>query len=128
MGELSGFREPAHGRLTDPGLRRADLDVLADDCLRGVAEDTLYKLGFPRNVYSISKGLLNGFVRVLSGELAGGDLRVNAVCPGWVQTRMGGTGAPRTVDQGARGIVWAATLGDDGPKGGFFRDGQPISW
>jgi len=128
MGELSGFRSPAHDRLTDPGLRRADLDALVDDCLRGVAENSLGKLGFPRNVYSVSKGLLNGYVRVLSGELAGGSLKVNAVCPGWVRTRMGGNSAPRSVEQGARGIVWACTLPADGPKGGFFRDGEPISW
>lgn len=128
MGELAGFRSPAHERLTDPGLRRSDLDALADECLRGVAAGDLEKRGFPRNVYSISKGILNGFVRVLSGELAGGSLHVNAVCPGWVQTRMGGSSAPRSVDQGARGIVWAATLPADGPKGGFFRDGEAISW
>jgi NAD(P)-dependent dehydrogenase (short-subunit alcohol dehydrogenase family) len=128
MGELSSFRPPAYDRLTDPGLRREDLDALAEDCLRGVAENTLAQQGFPRNVYSVSKALVNGFARVLSGELAGGDVHVNAVCPGWVQTRMGGSGAPRSVEVGARGIVWAATLPSDGPKAGFFRDGEAISW
>lgn len=128
MGELSGFRSPAHERLTDPGLRRSDLDALAEECVRGVVEGNLEELGFPRNVYSISKGILNGFARVLSGELAGSGLHVNAVCPGWVQTRMGGSAAPRSVEQGARGIVWAATLPPDGPKAGFFRDGEAISW
>ena len=53
---------------------------------------------------------------------------MNAVCPGWVRTRMGGRGASRGVELGARGIVWAATLAPDGPSGGFFRDGQPIPW
>ncbi|MFT3923333.1 MAG: SDR family NAD(P)-dependent oxidoreductase [Myxococcales bacterium] len=128
MGELSGFAPPAHERLTDPGLRRADLDGLAEECVRAVAKDGFARLGFPRNVYSVSKGLVNGFVRVLSGELAGGDVHVNAVCPGWVQTRMGGASAPRSVEQGARGIVWAASLPPSGPKGGFFRDGKAISW
>lgn len=33
-----------------------------------------------------------------------------------------------TVEDGARGIVWAATLPDDGPSGGFFRHGEPIAW
>ncbi len=128
MGELSNFGPPAHERLTDPNLRREDLDALAEACLRGVAEDTLAQQGFPRNVYSISKGLVNGFVRVLSREHAGGELHVNAVCPGWVQTRMGGSAAPRSVEVGARGIVWAATLPSDGPKAGFFRDAEAISW
>jgi NAD(P)-dependent dehydrogenase (short-subunit alcohol dehydrogenase family) len=128
MGELSGFRPPAYDRLTDPGLRREDLDALAEDCLRGVLENTLSEQGFPRNVYSVSKALVNGFVRVLSLELAGTGLHVNAVCPGWVKTRMGGSAAPRSVEVGALGIVWAATLPDDGPKAGFFRDGEPISW
>ena len=52
---------------------------------------------------------------------------VNAVCPGWVATDMGGPGG-RPVAEGAAGIVWAATLPDDGPTGGFFRDGRPIPW
>jgi NAD(P)-dependent dehydrogenase (short-subunit alcohol dehydrogenase family) len=52
---------------------------------------------------------------------------VNAVCPGWVATDMGGRGG-RPVEEGAAGIVWAATLPDEGPTGGFFRDGRPIPW
>jgi len=53
---------------------------------------------------------------------------VNAVCPGWVQTDMGGLSASRDLEQGARGIVWAAALPDGGPHGGFFRDGKAIDW
>jgi NAD(P)-dependent dehydrogenase (short-subunit alcohol dehydrogenase family) len=53
---------------------------------------------------------------------------VNAVCPGWVSTEMGGASAPRTVAEGAAGIVWAATLAPDAPTGGFFRDGRRIPW
>ncbi|RUW97922.1 short-chain dehydrogenase, partial [Mesorhizobium sp. M2A.F.Ca.ET.037.01.1.1] len=52
---------------------------------------------------------------------------VNAICPGWVATDMGGPGG-RPVAQGAAGIVWAATLPDDGPTGGFFRDGKRLPW
>ena len=47
---------------------------------------------------------------------------------GWVRTDMGGQSAPRSVEEGARGIVWAATLDGNGPTGGFYRDGKPISW
>jgi NAD(P)-dependent dehydrogenase (short-subunit alcohol dehydrogenase family) len=52
---------------------------------------------------------------------------MNCVCPGWVATDMGGSGG-RPVSEGAAGIVWAATLPDDGLAGGFFRDGQPLPW
>jgi NAD(P)-dependent dehydrogenase (short-subunit alcohol dehydrogenase family) len=53
---------------------------------------------------------------------------VNAVCPGWVRTDMGGSAAPRSVAEGAASVLWAALLPDDGPTGGFFRDGRPVPW
>jgi NAD(P)-dependent dehydrogenase (short-subunit alcohol dehydrogenase family) len=79
-------------------------------------------------VYSASKAALNALTRVLARELAARGVLVNAVCPGWVRTAMGGAGAPRSVEEGAAGIVWAATLPPDAPSGGFFRDGRPIPW
>lgn len=78
--------------------------------------------------YRISKTALNALTRILAAETRGYNILVNSVCPGWVRTDMGGPQAERTVEQGAAGIVWAATLPDDGPTGGFFRDGQPIPW
>ncbi|HRF61617.1 MAG TPA: SDR family oxidoreductase [Candidatus Competibacter sp.] len=78
--------------------------------------------------YRISKTALNALTRILAAEARGFNILVNSVCPGWVRTDMGGPNAERTVEQGASGIVWAATLPDDGPSGGFFRDGQPIPW
>ena len=77
--------------------------------------------------YRISKLALNGLTVMLAEELEGSGILVNAVCPGWVATDMGGSGG-RPVEDGARGIVWAATLSDRGPTGGFFRDGRPIPW
>jgi NAD(P)-dependent dehydrogenase (short-subunit alcohol dehydrogenase family) len=77
--------------------------------------------------YRLSKAGLNALTRILAAELAAEGVLVNAVCPGWVATDMGGPGG-RPVAQGAAGIVWAATLPDDGPTGGFFRDGRPIPW
>jgi NAD(P)-dependent dehydrogenase (short-subunit alcohol dehydrogenase family) len=77
--------------------------------------------------YSTSKAALNALTRVLAGELAGTGVLVNSVCPGWVATDMGGSGG-RPVAEGAAGIVWAATLPDNGPTGGFFRDGKPLPW
>ncbi len=76
--------------------------------------------------YRLSKAGLNGLTRVLAAELP--EVRVNSVCPGHVKTPFGGPGATREVDEGAQGIVWAATLEAGGPSGGFFRDGQPIAW
>jgi NAD(P)-dependent dehydrogenase (short-subunit alcohol dehydrogenase family) len=77
--------------------------------------------------YSISKAGLNALTLMLADAFSGSRVLVNAVCPGWVATDMGGPGG-RPVADGAAGIVWAATLPDGGPTGGFFRDGAPIPW
>jgi NAD(P)-dependent dehydrogenase (short-subunit alcohol dehydrogenase family) len=77
--------------------------------------------------YSVSKAALNALTRELAGELRRDRILVNAICPGWVATDMGGPGG-RPVRDGAAGIVWAATLPDTGPTGGFFRDGRPLPW
>jgi NAD(P)-dependent dehydrogenase (short-subunit alcohol dehydrogenase family) len=78
--------------------------------------------------YRLSKTALNAVTRIFADELRGTAVKINSVCPGWVRTDMGGENAPLGVAEGARGIVWAATLPDDGPSGGFFRQGEPIAW
>jgi NAD(P)-dependent dehydrogenase (short-subunit alcohol dehydrogenase family) len=78
--------------------------------------------------YRLSKTALNALTRILADELQDTGIKVNSVCPGWVRTEMGGPNATLSVEEGARGIVWAATLPDDGPSGGFFRHGEPIPW
>ncbi len=84
--------------------------------------------GFP--AYRMSKTALNALTRIAASELAAvsPNIKVNAVCPGWVRTDMGGPNADRTVEEGAATAVWLAMLPDDGPTGGFFRDKQPIPW
>jgi NAD(P)-dependent dehydrogenase (short-subunit alcohol dehydrogenase family) len=77
--------------------------------------------------YSLSKAGLNALTQMLAAELRKDRILVNAACPGWVATDMGGPRG-RPVAEGAASIVWAATLPDDGPTGGFFRDGRPLSW
>jgi NAD(P)-dependent dehydrogenase (short-subunit alcohol dehydrogenase family) len=89
---------------------------------------SLANMGAGPPAYQVTKAALNALTRTLAGELRSAHILVNAVCPGWVATAMGGAGAPRSVQEGAAGIVWAATLPDKGPTGGFFRDGKPLQW
>jgi NAD(P)-dependent dehydrogenase (short-subunit alcohol dehydrogenase family) len=77
--------------------------------------------------YGVSKAALNALTIKLAGELRDRRILVNAVCPGWVATDMGGMGG-RPVEQGAASVLWAVDLPDDGPTGGFFRDGRPVGW
>jgi NAD(P)-dependent dehydrogenase (short-subunit alcohol dehydrogenase family) len=101
--------ESGHGRLVNVSSGAGALTGMRD--------------GAP--AYSLSKAALNALTLMLADALPG--VLVNAVCPGWVETDMGGPGG-RPVADGAAGIVWAATLPDDGPTGGFFRDGRPVAW
>ncbi len=78
--------------------------------------------------YRLSKTMLNGTTVLLAKELYGKNILVNAVCPGWVRTDLGGPHAPVSPEQAAETPVWLATLPDDGPTGGFFREHQPIPW
>jgi NAD(P)-dependent dehydrogenase (short-subunit alcohol dehydrogenase family) len=78
--------------------------------------------------YRLSKALLNGITVLLAKELRGTRILVNSACPGWVRTRLGGEQAPLMPAQGAVTPVWLATLPDDGPTGGFFREKRPIPW
>jgi len=77
--------------------------------------------------YRVSKAGLNALTRMLAAELRPDGILVNSVCPGWTATDMGEHGG-RPVQAGAASVVWAATLPDDGPAGGFFRDGRPLPW
>jgi NAD(P)-dependent dehydrogenase (short-subunit alcohol dehydrogenase family) len=87
----------------------------------------LTDMGGGTPAYRTSKAALNALTRVLAAELRADRILVNAICPGWVATDMGGAGG-RPVSEGAAGIVWAVELPDDGPTSGFFRDGRLIAW
>jgi NAD(P)-dependent dehydrogenase (short-subunit alcohol dehydrogenase family) len=78
-------------------------------------------------MYGVTKAALNALTVRFSKELPA-TVKVNAMCPGWVRTRMGGAGATRTPDEGAETAVWLATLGEDGPTGGFWRDRKRVDW
>lgn len=77
--------------------------------------------------YAVSKAALNA-LNVKVSQAVRGDVKVNAMCPGWVSTEMGGSGAPRSPEEAVDTLLWLATLPDDGPNGGFFRDRKPIPW
>lgn len=92
----------------------------------GLAQLAGMSAGSP--AYRISKAALNAFTATLAAELAGSGILVNAACPGWVRTALGGQNAPVSVEKGADTAVWLATLPDGGPNGGFFKERKPIAW
>jgi NAD(P)-dependent dehydrogenase (short-subunit alcohol dehydrogenase family) len=107
---LPHLRRSAHGRIVNVSS----------------GSGSLTEMGAGTPAYSISKASLNALTRILAAELQSDGVLVNAICPGWTNTDMGQGGRP--VSEGAAGIVWAAELPDDGPSGGFFRDGRPLAW
>lgn len=106
------LRQGGHGRIVNVSSGAGQLDDMQGG----------------RAAYRISKSGLNALTRTLAADEAGAGLLVNTMCPGWVRTDMGTSAAPRSVQEGADTAVWLATLPDDGPSGGFFRDRKPIPW
>jgi len=107
-----------------PLLRRSDHGRIVNVSSGG---GSLTDMGGGIPAYRVSKASLNALTRMWADELRRDRILVNSICPGWVATDMGGGGG-RPVAEGAAGIVWAATLPDDGPTGGFFRDRHPVPW
>ncbi|WP_306143818.1 SDR family NAD(P)-dependent oxidoreductase [Roseibium sp. MMSF_3412] len=77
--------------------------------------------------YGVAKAALNALT-VASARTLPENVKVNAMCPGWVRTRMGGAAATRSPEEGADTAIWLATLDQDGPTGGFFRDRKRFDW
>jgi NAD(P)-dependent dehydrogenase (short-subunit alcohol dehydrogenase family) len=88
---------------------------------------SLAGMGAGTPAYHVSKAALNALTRTLAAELRSDGILVNAICPGWTATDMGGAGG-RPVEDGAASVVWGVTLPGDGPTGGFFRDGRALPW
>jgi NAD(P)-dependent dehydrogenase (short-subunit alcohol dehydrogenase family) len=109
---VPGMRERGYGRVVNLSSGAGQLSDMG--------------AGYP--AYRMSKAALNALTRITAAELGRGNVKINAMCPGWVRTEMGGPNATRTVDKGAETAVWLATLPADGPSGGFFRDMKPIPW
>lgn len=89
---------------------------------------SLAEMGGGTLAYRMSKASLNAITRILADEVRGSGILINAMCPGWVRTEMGGRHAPRSVEDGADTAIFLATLPDNGPTGGLFRDRKPIPW
>ncbi len=133
--------------LADPEHYRASMDVMVDGPyhLIRLAEPHMRSQNWGRivnvssgwgsfaeglagpNAYGVAKAALNALTKALVRDLPPG-VKINAMCPGWVRTRMGGASATRSPEEGADTVLWLATLPDDGPTGGFFRDRKPIAW
>jgi NAD(P)-dependent dehydrogenase (short-subunit alcohol dehydrogenase family) len=106
------MREHGYGRVVNLSSGLGQLEGMAD--------------GTP--AYRASKAGLNALTRMFAAATTGEGILVNAMCPGWVRTDMGGPSATRSVEKGAESAVWLATLPKEGPSGGFFRDKKPIKW
>ena len=114
------MRKHGYGRIVNMSSTLGSLAEIAD-------ESSAYgEIQSP--AYRMSKAALNSITVLVAKEVRGENILVNSVCPGWVKTDLGGQMAPLTPDQGADTPVWLATLPDNGPSGGFFRERRTISW
>ena len=126
LGELSTMGRNLRPAFADPSLTRPALDSLVASYLASLEAGDTKRAGWP-SAYSVSKVALNALTRILARDLGPKGVRVNAVCPGWVRTDMGGRGANRSIPVGGRSIV-AGVMLPQTATGGFYRDGKPIDW
>lgn len=117
LGSLDHLDEAHRALLADPALTREALAAAMRRFARG-DED------WGTDAYGVSKAALDALTKLLAVELAPRQIRVNATCPGWVRTEMGGRHAPRTVEQGAASVLFGVTTKE---TGGVFRDGRRVA-
>ena len=94
----------------------------------GTLKSTDQMDAFFTSAYSTSKAALNMLTVIQAKALAGKKIKVNAAHPGWVKTDLGGESAPMEIVDGAKTAVALSLLGEDGPSGGYFHLGKPLSW
>jgi NAD(P)-dependent dehydrogenase (short-subunit alcohol dehydrogenase family) len=129
VGQLSILSPELQSRFGDDSLTQDGLLELVESFVDAVRRGSHSREGWPEFAYGVSKAALNALVRIMAPRLSARGIRINAVCPGWVRTDMGGPSASRSVQEGAASILWAAFLeGEGAPTGGFFRDGKPMPW
>src|SRR5262245_22336145 len=121
LGALANLSDRRRRQLADPRLTRAQLVALMEECGATAAS------GWGTDAYGVSKAALNAWTRILAVDLDPRRIRVNATCPGWVRTDMGGQGAPRSVEEGAASVLFGVTVPENGPTGKIFRDGLAIA-
>ena len=102
------FWDPDYGLVNFPGLAMGDFGDM------------------PITAYAITKTALNALTIKMAKDFRASRILVNSVCPDVTASRGPGWGRP--VADSALGVVWAATLPDDGPTGLFFRDGKQLPW
>jgi len=131
MGEVSSLGPALRAEVMNPALDRAGLVAFTDRFVSEVAAGMHAKSGWPSNAYRVSKIAMNAYVRILARDLIDDprNILVNAACPGWVRTAMGGSSAPRSPEEGAKTPSWLALLPiGDRRSGGIYRDEKAIDW
>ena len=114
------LRKSAAGRIVNLS------SILASNTLHATPGSPVYDAKVP--AYDVSKTAVNAYTVHLAWELKDTPIKVNAAHPGWVKTEMGGEGAVMEIEDGAKTSVALATIGPDGPNGGFLHMGETLPW